>query len=89
MVAGVVGGEDLALDATVAEAAGDQDAGRTLEAFVEVLLGQRLGVDPPDASVDLVRPGGVLEGLGDRQVRIRQLDVLADQGDLEDRLRAP
>ena len=82
----VVGGEDLALDAAMAEAAGHEDAGRALEAFVDVLLRQRLRIDPADARIDLVRPGGVLERLGDREVGIRQLDVLADEGDLEDRL---
>ena len=48
---------------------------------------QRLRVDPADLGVDAVGPGGVAERLGDGQVRVRQLDVLADEGDLEARLR--
>ena len=54
MVAGEVGGEDLALDAAVAEPARDEDAGDALEAVVDVLLRQRLGVDPADLGVDAV-----------------------------------
>ena len=38
VVAGEVGGEDLALDAAMAEAARDEDPGRALEPVVEVLL---------------------------------------------------
>ena len=65
VVAGVVRGEDLALDAAMAEAARDEDAGDAVEPVVEVLLGQRLGVDPADLGVDAVRPGRVPERLGD------------------------
>ena len=86
VLAGEVGGEDLALDAAVAEAARDEDAGDAVESVVEVLVGERLRIDPADLGVDLVRPGRVAERLGDRQVGVGQLDVLADEGDLEDRL---
>ena len=48
MLAGEVRGEDLALDAAMAEAARDEDAGRALEPLVEVLRRQRLRVDPAD-----------------------------------------
>ena len=41
VLAGVVGGLDLALDAALAEAAGDEDAGHAVESLVQVLLGQR------------------------------------------------
>ena len=58
-----------------------------VEPLVQVVVGQRLGIDPADLGVDLVRPGRVAERLGDRQVGVGQLDVLADEGDLEDRLR--
>ena len=54
--AGEVGGQDLALDAAVAEAARDEDAGDALESVVQVLVGQRLRIDPADLGVDLVRP---------------------------------
>ena len=46
VVAGVVGGEDLALDAAMAEAARDQDAGGAVEPLVDVLLGERLASRP-------------------------------------------
>ena len=86
VLAGEVGGEDLALDAAMAEAARDEDPGRAVEPLVEVLVGERLGVDPADLGVDFVRPGRVAERLGDREVGVGQLDVLADEGDLDDRL---
>ncbi len=89
MFAGEVGGEDLALDAAMAEAARDEDAGDAVEPLVQVLVGQRLRIDPADLGVDLVRPGRVAERLGDRQVRVGELDVLADEGDLDDRAWAP
>ena len=44
------------------------------------------GIDPAHLGVDLVRPGRVAERLGDAEVGVGQLDVLADEGDLEDRL---
>ena len=78
MLAREAGGEDLALDAAMAEAARDDDAGRALEPVVEFSLRQRLGVDPADLRVDAVRPRRVVERLGDRDVGVRQLDVLAD-----------
>ena len=64
-----------------------QDAGDLVERPLDVLGGQRLGVDPADLRVDPVRPGGVAERLGDREVGVGQLDVLADEGDLESGLR--
>ena len=56
VVARVVGGEDLALDAAMAEAARDQDTGDAIERVVDVLLGQRLGIDPADLGVDARAP---------------------------------
>ena len=89
VLAGVARGEDLALDPAVAEAARDEDAGRARRAARR---------RSPSVSVSestqrtftstLVRPAGVLERLGDRQVGVGQLDVLADEGDLELRLGA-
>ena len=45
-----------------------------------------LAVHPADLRVDAVRPRGVAQGLGDRQVGVGELDVLADERDLEGRL---
>ncbi len=89
VLAGPVGGEDLALDAAMPEAAGDEHARRAVEALVHVLGGQLLAVDPADLGVDAARPGRVLERLGDREVGVGELDVLADERDLEGRLGAP
>ena len=86
MLARPVGGQDLALDAAVAEPARDQDAGRAREALVHVLGREGLAVHPADLRVHAVRPGGVAQGLGHGQVGVRQLDVLADERDLERRL---
>src|SRR5262249_20664231 len=83
VVAGEVRGENLALDAAMAESAGHHDAGCALQGRVQVLLRERLRVDPADLDGDVVGPAGVLERLGHREVRIGQLDVLAHEGDLE------
>ena len=87
--AGEMGGEDLALDAAMAEPAGHEDAGGAVEALVQVLVGQRLRVDPADPGVDLVRPCRVAKRLRDREVGVGELDVLADEGDLERPAWAP
>ena len=89
VVAREVGGEDLALDAAMPEPARDEDPGDAVETLVQVLLGQRLRIDPAHLGVDLVRPGRVLERLGDRQVGVGQLDVLADERDLQRPAWAP
>ena len=86
MVAGKVGGEDLALDAAMAEPARYDDPGRSAERPVEGLLRERLRVDPADLDVDAMRPTGVLKGLGDGKLCVGQLDVLAAERDLAVRL---
>ena len=65
VLARVAGGQDLALDAAMAEAARDEDAGDTVQPIVQVVVGQRLRVDPADLDVDVVRPAGVAQRLGD------------------------
>ena len=87
LLARVVGGEDLALDAAMAEAAGDEDPGRARRARSSTFSGvsasestQRTLASTPCAQA------GVAERLGDREVGVGQLDVLADEGDLEGRL---
>ena len=54
VLAGVVRGQDLALDAAMPEPARDEDPGRALEPLVEVVVGELLRVDPADLRVDLV-----------------------------------
>ena len=69
---------DLALDAALAEAAGDQDPVAALEPLgVEVL-----GVDQLDLDFDAVVDAAVLERLDHRLVGVVELHVLADEGDL-------
>ena len=69
---------DLALDAALAEAAGDQDPVGVLEPLrLEVL-----GVDQLDLDLDAVVDAAVLERLDHRLVGVCELHVLADQGDL-------
>ena len=87
-VTGEVRGQDLALDPAMPEPAGHDDARRAIEGGVEGVLRERLRVDPADLDVDIVSPAGVLQRLGDGEVGVGKLDVLADEGDLELRLVA-
>ena len=82
LLAGELQRAELALDAADAEPAGDDDPveaaqglGRTLGRLAQV------GRDPGDRDVGLVREAAGLERLGDREVGIRQVDVLADETD--------
>ena len=75
---------DLAVDAADAEAAGDHDAvdvvesgGRTFGGFATI------GRNPLDVDLGPVGKAAGLDGLGDRQVGVRQIDVLADDGDVD------
>ena len=87
VVAGEVGGEDLALDAAMAEAARDEDAGRALEPLVEVLLRERLASRPSGPSRRRSCAQAAWRSASvTRQVGVGQLDVLADERDLERRL---
>jgi len=81
VLATVLDGLDLALDAALSEAAGHDHAVGTVE-----LLGDRVGrevlaVDPAQVEPAAVVDGGVLERLPDREVRLVELHVLADQSD--------
>ena len=82
----VTRGEHLALDAAVAETSGHDDSCRAAELLGQVVIGQRLGVDPADDDRPTMSPAGVPKGLSYRQVGVGQLDVLADEGDFELRL---
>ena len=79
----VPGGEDLALDPAVAEATGHEDRRGADKRLVDGLGGERLRVNPAHLHVHSVRPARVLERFGDREVRVRELDVLPDEGDLQ------
>ena len=77
LLAGDLGGADLALDAALAEAAGDQDPVEALER----LLVEVLRVDEVDFDVHAVVDAAVLERLDHRLVGVLQLHVLADDRD--------
>ena len=73
---------ELAFDAADAEAAGHDDAVE-LAQRLRGALGRLALVrgDPADLDLRLLREPAGLERLGDREVGIRQVDVLADQAD--------
>ena len=74
-------GEDLALPAARAEAAGDEDAVDLVEQLGRLLVGHVLGVDPLDAHRATLVHAGVLERLVHREVGVVELHVLADERD--------
>src|SRR5581483_6183319 len=82
-------GEDLPLPAARAEAARDEHAVDLFELPARLLDRHALGIDPADTYVAAVVDAGVLERLVDRQVRVVELHVLADQGDLDHTLALP
>ena len=87
-VAGVADGADLALDAADAESSGDQDTVHVAERSGRPGVGLAVVGGNP-AHLD---PGAVFEAagaqrLGDGQVRIGQVDVLAHQRDSHGLLR--
>ena len=81
LLAGDPGGLDLALDPALAEAAGDQDAVGLLDPVADLLVVERLRVDPVDLDAAAVHEAGVAQRLDDRQVGVLELDVLADERD--------
>src|SRR5437762_132519 len=82
-LAGDAAGEDLALPAARSETAGDEYAVDLLELRDRLLERHVLRVDPAQADVHAVVDARVLERLVDRQVRVVELHVLADERDLD------
>ncbi len=81
VLACVAGRLDLARDAAHAEAAGHDDAVEVVQPAVgEEALGV-VGRDPFDEHVGAARVAAVLQRLDDREVRVGQVDVLADEPD--------
>ena len=78
MLAGVAGRGDLALDAPLAEPAGDHDAVEVAEAALGEQALDLLGLDPVDLDLRAVVEAAVLERLDHRQVGVVQAHVLAD-----------
>src|SRR5205814_725004 len=79
----------LALDAAVAEATGDHDAVQAGQRLGVAAVLQLLAVDPADLHVAPRRPARVADRLGDGQIGVAELDVLADEPDLERDARGP
>src|SRR5712691_10611187 len=76
--------EDLPFPPARAEAAGNKDAVDLFEQPGRFLERHSLRVDPAYAHRAAVVRAGVLEGLVNREVCVLQLDVLADECDLDD-----
>src|SRR5205085_12255541 len=87
-LAGDAAGEDLPLPAARAEAARDEHAVDLLEHDGRLLERHALGVEPADLDHRAVVEAGVLERLVHREVGILELDVLADERDLDDAVTA-
>ena len=82
-------GSDLSFNATVAVATRYQDAvhaGKFCGEEGGLGVIESLGVHPAKAHIDTMRPTGVTQRFGDREIGIREFGVLADDGDLHCRL---
>src|SRR5439155_2569466 len=82
-LAGDATGENLALPAARAEAAGDEHAVHGLELGLSLFERHSLRVEPAYADGAAVVDPRMLERLVHREVRVVELHVLADQGDLD------
>ena len=78
MVARVAGSRHHALDAALAEPAGDDDGVERAQAVRRELSRHQLGVDPVELDVRAVVEAGVAQGLDDGEVRVGHVHVLAD-----------
>lgn len=82
MLTGKLGREDLALQGALAKAAGDQDARGVAQNLGDILLVEALAVDQLDVHMAIVEDARVMQGLDNRQIRIRKLGVLTHDGNL-------
>ncbi len=83
VLTGVPGGSDLALEAAVAEPAGDHDPVEVREPAAGEQTLDLLGLDPVDLDLRAMVEPGVLQALDDRQVGVLVVDVLADEADAD------
>ena len=80
---------NLPLNAAITVAAGNQDAVRACELrrdLCRIGVIKLFGVDPSNADVVAVRPTGVSECFHHGEIRVRELGVLPNDGDLHRRL---
>ena len=83
-LAGPLQGAELALDPPDAEATGHEHRVDPAEGLLRAGLGLALVAgDPADAHLGVVVEAAGAHRLGDREVGVGQVDVLADQGDLD------
>ena len=81
--AGVLGGENFAFDAASSKAAGNEDAIDAADHFFGAMLFDGFGVDADDVDAGVVEGAGVGEGFVDGLVGVLELDVFADDGDVD------
>ncbi len=81
VLARVLSGQDHALDAAVAETAGDQDAAAPAELLRDVVARQCFRVDPLDINARVAGRARVEERFNDAEISVVQADVLADKRD--------
>lgn len=81
----ILDGVDLAFDAAIAEAAGDDDAVDALEDFAKIrfLFFEDFGIDPVD--FDLVAEGvaGMRQRFDDGEVGVMEFDIFPDESDVD------
>ena len=75
----VAGGKYHALDAAVAEAAGDENAFAVAQYIIYILLCQLLGVDPFNIAHGIVCRSGMEKRFRDGQISVMKLNVFADE----------
>ena len=84
LLAGPAQRADLALDAAHAEPAGHEHGVHAAERLLRAGLGlARVARDPADAHLGVVVEAARAQRLGDREVGVGQVDVLADERDLD------
>ena len=79
--AGILCGDDHALNAAVAEAAGDEDTCAAAENGLRVFLRQLRGIDPVDIDDHMVCRARVEQRFLHGQICVVQFCILADQSD--------
>ena len=84
VLAGELQRTDLAFDSADAEASRNHDAIDVVECGGSTFLGfATIGRNPLDVDLGPVGEAAGLDGLGDGQIGVRQVDVLADDGDVD------
>ncbi len=73
---------DFSFDAALAKSAGNQNAGDISELAIDAVL-ERLGIDQAQIDPAIVARGGVGERFVDALVGVLQVDVFADDRDLD------